>query len=150
MPKGEELYSLHHSGWISSITFSQHDRQLMVTARDRVARIWEIGKMELRVAAVKWKLEDPIHQGCWSPDESRVAFASGAQRFFGLVSVYPAEKGPVDGSGHQMSPAVGRVEHPDQVSSVAFSGNQRYLASGCLDGRPGCTRGGSCDVMAWI
>lgn len=134
LKKGEELYWLHHAGWLTSITFGQYDRLLLTTSRDRVARIWDIGHMELRVAATKWKLEDPIHHATFSPDQTRVAFASGAQRYFGVVSVYHTERGQVDGGGHQITAPLGLIEHPDSVSCVAFSSNHRYLGSGCLDG----------------
>lgn len=134
LKKGEEFYYLHHAGWLTSITFAQYDRLLLTTARDRVARIWDIGNMDLRMPTTKWKLEDPIHHACFSPDQTRVAFASGAQRYFGLLSVFHTERGQVDGGGHQINPPLCSLEHPDAVTCVAFSPNNRYMGSGCLDG----------------
>lgn len=134
LKKGEELYSLHHAGWLTSITFAKNDSLLLTTARDRVARIWDIGKMDLRMPTTKWKLEDPIHHAAFNPDQTRLAFASGAQRYFGLVSVFHVEKGQVDGGGNQATPPLSALEHPDCVTCVAFSPNNRYLGSGCLDG----------------
>ncbi|CAE7838212.1 pkwA, partial [Symbiodinium microadriaticum] len=132
LKQGEEYYWLNHSNYLTSISFGQEDRLLLTTCRDRTTRIWDIGNMELRVPMVKWKMEDPVLQAAFSPDQTKIGIASGAQRYFGVAAVYQMDhKGNTEPGA---APPLAFLEHPDCVTCIAFSSNHRYCGTACLDG----------------
>lgn len=76
--------------------------------------------MELRVPMVKWKMEDPVLQAAFSPDQTKIGIASGAQRYFGVAAVYQMDhKGNTEPGA---APPLAFLEHPDCVASTSSEG----------------------------
>eukprot|EP00930_Biecheleria_cincta_P084633 TRINITY_DN74082_c0_g1_i1.p1 TRINITY_DN74082_c0_g1~~TRINITY_DN74082_c0_g1_i1.p1 ORF type:complete len:438 (+),score=61.40 TRINITY_DN74082_c0_g1_i1:72-1385(+) len=127
-----------HGNWVTWLCFSPDDKLVLSASRDRCARIFlsqpDDDDQESKIPAIKWKHKDPLCHASFSPDLQFVATASGAQRFFGVASVYSAFRGESDLGGNQLATPVTQLVHEDCVTSANFASSGKFLITCSLDG----------------
>jgi WD40 repeat protein len=121
---GKEVLRLgKHDPWVTSAAFSPDGTMLASSGADGVICLWNpaSGKEILRFMAH----DGPVAQVGFSPKGKILASASGIiSGGDATLAIWDADTGKLR---H-------RLKHGGQVTSLAFDGEGRFIASGCADG----------------
>jgi len=114
----------HGSSPITRVTFHPTRDLLLSTSVDRTLRIWDLRGGRLR--STIFGHEQPVHEGCWSPDGSRIISCDGGAINVWRFSTTLGQKSSTLGGG-SMPAAVG--------SGSAPAAGRRQSSAGALHRR---------------
>lgn len=120
-----------HSDWITAVAFSPDGRTLASGARDHTVRLWDTGNGQL--IRTLCRHTGPVRSVAFSPDGHYLASGSIDQTLclwdVARVLALGRTETPVEGQTYH------RLQgHTSWVNTIAFSPNDRVLASGGYEG----------------